>query len=168
MIFFFFSSRRRHTRFSRDWSSDVCSSDLVSLRLYLERELRDRLRGHRLIGELDLEGDLYDRVEGIVGEVAGSGYGHLDRLGKHYPAILAVYLVGQGVHNWQGLGGFWGNLSIDGFRQQVAGPQFESALRTLDLETFDALVEAERAHRYLARILIHGGIPDYSVPDLFR
>src|SRR5690606_40316869 len=28
--FFFFSSRRRHTRFSRDWSSDVCSSDLVS------------------------------------------------------------------------------------------------------------------------------------------
>src|SRR5690606_40390475 len=28
---FFFSSRRRHTRFSRDWSSDVCSSDLVEL-----------------------------------------------------------------------------------------------------------------------------------------
>src|SRR2546429_8443141 len=28
-IFFFFSSRRRHTRCSRDWSSDVCSSDLT-------------------------------------------------------------------------------------------------------------------------------------------
>src|SRR5205809_8012913 len=28
-MFFFFSSRRRHTRCSRDWSSDVCSSDLV-------------------------------------------------------------------------------------------------------------------------------------------
>src|SRR2546429_9047271 len=28
MCFFFFSSRRRHTRCSRDWSSDVCSSDL--------------------------------------------------------------------------------------------------------------------------------------------
>src|SRR5207253_7088908 len=26
--FFFFSSRRRHTRWPRDWSSDVCSSDL--------------------------------------------------------------------------------------------------------------------------------------------
>src|SRR5690606_39217187 len=26
-----FSSRRRHTRFSRDWSSDVCSSDLIVL-----------------------------------------------------------------------------------------------------------------------------------------
>src|SRR6266700_3791411 len=31
MFFFFFSSRRRHTRFSRDWSSDVCSSDLADL-----------------------------------------------------------------------------------------------------------------------------------------
>src|SRR2546421_1001254 len=28
-LFFFFSSRRRHTRFDRDWSSDVCSSDLI-------------------------------------------------------------------------------------------------------------------------------------------
>src|SRR2546429_7440508 len=28
-VFFFFSSRRRHTRCSRDWSSDVCSSDLL-------------------------------------------------------------------------------------------------------------------------------------------
>src|SRR2546429_4442868 len=27
-VVFFFSSRRRHTRCSRDWSSDVCSSDL--------------------------------------------------------------------------------------------------------------------------------------------
>src|SRR5690606_9126901 len=34
---FFFSSRRRHTRFSRDWSSDVCSSDLE----------RDLLRGRK-------------------------------------------------------------------------------------------------------------------------
>src|SRR2546422_6245383 len=30
-VFFFFSSRRRHTRCSRDWSSDVCSSDLASV-----------------------------------------------------------------------------------------------------------------------------------------
>src|SRR5215475_15806595 len=33
MFFFFFSSRRRHTRFSRDWSSDLCSSDLRRSRL---------------------------------------------------------------------------------------------------------------------------------------
>src|SRR5215213_7274746 len=29
MVFFFFSSRRRHTRLVSDWSSDVCSSDLI-------------------------------------------------------------------------------------------------------------------------------------------
>src|SRR5207253_6200181 len=29
-LFFFFSSRRRHTRWPRDWSSDVCSSDLAA------------------------------------------------------------------------------------------------------------------------------------------
>src|SRR6266853_4204702 len=31
-VFFFFSSRRRHTRFDCDWSSDVCSSDLAYAR----------------------------------------------------------------------------------------------------------------------------------------
>src|SRR6478736_7593272 len=30
-VYFFFSSRRRHTRFDCDWSSDVCSSDLIAL-----------------------------------------------------------------------------------------------------------------------------------------
>src|SRR5947209_11050713 len=29
LLYFFFSSRRRHTRYWRDWSSDVCSSDLA-------------------------------------------------------------------------------------------------------------------------------------------
>src|SRR5205807_3043045 len=38
LFFFFFSSRRRHTRLQGDWSSDVCSSDLVSA----EREERER------------------------------------------------------------------------------------------------------------------------------
>src|SRR5690606_40338707 len=50
---FFFSSRRRHTRFSRDWSSDVCSSDLKHI---FEMECRMagapelRWQGLRLFG----------------------------------------------------------------------------------------------------------------------
>src|SRR2546430_5286450 len=32
LVVFFFSSRRRHTRFDCDWSSDVCSSDLIPSR----------------------------------------------------------------------------------------------------------------------------------------
>src|SRR5207253_4989524 len=48
-FFFFFSSRRRHTRWPRDWSSDVCSSDLAApKRLDLLRDRHDRLRGLRL------------------------------------------------------------------------------------------------------------------------
>src|SRR2546427_5625733 len=36
VLFFFFSSRRRHTRFDCDWSSDVCSSDLPILQVRLD------------------------------------------------------------------------------------------------------------------------------------
>src|SRR6266498_4978303 len=43
-FFFFFSSRRRHTRCGRDWSSDVCSSDLNGCsggqRLYVQQGLQ--------------------------------------------------------------------------------------------------------------------------------
>src|SRR5215203_7232317 len=74
MIFFFFSSRRRHTRYWRDWSSDVCSSDLVlglddgvalpaGLRIGAEAAamLREGL-GHRGRGR--------DRVPGADGRAA--------------------------------------------------------------------------------------------------
>src|SRR6266542_5106286 len=37
-FFFFFSSRRRHTRCYRDWSSDVCSSDLCVTQLHYARQ----------------------------------------------------------------------------------------------------------------------------------
>src|SRR5205809_5158201 len=39
---FFFSSRRRHTRCSRDWSSDVCSSDLKSSQMTQNSNLNRR------------------------------------------------------------------------------------------------------------------------------
>src|SRR2546421_11662753 len=39
IFFFFFSSRRRHTRSDRDWSSDVCSSDLLDRRDDLEGKI---------------------------------------------------------------------------------------------------------------------------------
>src|SRR2546430_9466523 len=39
VAFFFFSSRRRHTRFDCDWSSDVCSSDLSFLMPFITKDL---------------------------------------------------------------------------------------------------------------------------------
>src|SRR5438270_13303591 len=58
MLNFFFSSRRRHTRFDCDWSSDVCSSDLSRL-----REERERLthRDQRVrVGQQELGQALAD------------------------------------------------------------------------------------------------------------
>src|SRR5947207_6225352 len=43
VLFFFFSSRRRHTRSLCDWSSDVCSSDLLLAFAYPDRIGHDQL-----------------------------------------------------------------------------------------------------------------------------
>src|SRR5947209_17879357 len=61
-IAFFFSSRRRHTRYWRDWSSDVCSSDLGGGELLLCRRAMDE--GHESVRELGVRRilDRGDRV----------------------------------------------------------------------------------------------------------
>src|SRR5690348_1717081 len=48
VLFFFFSSRRRHTRWTGDWSSDVCSSDLGLNRDALEVHVEARPAGHAM------------------------------------------------------------------------------------------------------------------------
>src|SRR5256885_13809739 len=67
---FFFSSRRRHTRLQGDWSSDVCSSDLVTI-------------GIRL-----LEGD-YRYINGLVRSVRQL---HRDRAYTLYHAEVVPWL----------------------------------------------------------------------------
>src|SRR3712207_8910249 len=55
-VIFFFSSRRRHTRYWRDWSSDVCSSDLVSKLMEgeVEKLIHMEARLHeRVVGQHD-------------------------------------------------------------------------------------------------------------------
>src|SRR5699024_11665675 len=49
---FFFSSRRRHTRSKRDWSSDVCSSDLFKFNLGLKENIDLRSTDHFLVSSL--------------------------------------------------------------------------------------------------------------------
>src|SRR3712207_7422259 len=49
-MYFFFSSRRRHTRYWRDWSSDVCSSDLRVYELFPRLADRKKISGTSLSG----------------------------------------------------------------------------------------------------------------------
>src|SRR3712207_4880344 len=56
IVTFFFSSRRRHARYWRDWSSDVCSSDLVVLEVHLQLVHALQVEGDATSGAVDLEG----------------------------------------------------------------------------------------------------------------
>src|SRR5690606_40931595 len=63
--FFFFSSRRRHTRFSRDWSSDVCSSDLDKRLNY------DPQRGDDISSLYQDDGYLFFNIDPVEVNVQG-------------------------------------------------------------------------------------------------
>src|SRR2546428_8957473 len=109
-LFIFFSSRRRHTRSDRDWSSDVCSSDLLAVKhaeLLAQdpagdqqrfddrgqvRMVRDQLANSRL--ELDrahhanLEAEIAQRATQIVLDVERLGLQKL-ATGQQHAALLA-------------------------------------------------------------------------------
>src|SRR5215213_11064257 len=86
-FFFFFSSRRRHTRLVSDWSSDVCSSDLLARRVAVvvkeslramarerfERSVRAKIEslGSELTS-IEYVADDDDAVEAALGRAAGS------------------------------------------------------------------------------------------------
>src|SRR5690606_40484502 len=61
---FFFSSRRRHTRFSRDWSSDVCSSDLPSGGICAETSTARKISADQWTANRLQRGDVPQRADG--------------------------------------------------------------------------------------------------------
>src|SRR5205814_6645044 len=64
-VFFFFSSRRRHTRCLSDWSSDVCSSDLkVSVECRVKFSVVAEQHADGFIGINDAEFEV--RAEGVM------------------------------------------------------------------------------------------------------
>ena len=81
------------------------------------------------------------------------------------PAILAAYLVNVGIEHYDG--SLWPHQPMRQMSGNDLGPAFERVLHTLDLETFDDLGD-DLGHRYLTRILGHGGIPKFSTRDFLR
>src|SRR6266496_4578810 len=76
ICFFFFSSRRRHTRSLRDWSSDVCSSDLGAGVYVVRWVSTSRLDGHVLRGsfQFGIAAVPAGQAEVAVGPTAGKGW----------------------------------------------------------------------------------------------
>src|SRR5690348_18339100 len=70
-MYFFFSSRRRHTRWTGDWSSDVCSSDLGVVNLLVS--LRDLVRRKRRAAARAVRDDLVDRKSVVSGKSVDLG-----------------------------------------------------------------------------------------------
>src|SRR5256885_9599748 len=78
IVFFFFSSRRRHTRLQGDWSSDVCSSDLSirwSMRMGIPWRVRWVSGGGRRVADdgVDQAAQAFDLGDDLV---AHAGVGH--------------------------------------------------------------------------------------------
>src|SRR6266496_4554950 len=71
-IFFFFSSRRRHTRSLRDWSSDVCSSDLDIWPVRAQRAQDVLHVAQRLTGLGSQVAGPDESAVGIEGDLAGN------------------------------------------------------------------------------------------------
>src|SRR5690606_39998494 len=78
--FFFFSSRRRHTRFSRDWSSDVCSSDLLGFSsVMMDGSLKEDVK---TIADFEYNLDVTRRVVELAHKVGVTVEGELGCLGS--------------------------------------------------------------------------------------
>src|SRR5206468_4675685 len=107
---FFFSSRRRHTRSDRDWSSDVCSSDLalfsgavgVGIGFGLQKIVSNLVSGIILLADKSIKpGDII---------TLGDNWGWVDTMGARYTSVVSPdgreYLipnedfVTQRVINW--------------------------------------------------------------------
>src|SRR3989475_4410385 len=95
-LFFFFSSRRRHTRFDCDWSSDVCSSDLFGGAVQRTQRRRPaaqdagderrQKRVHHLTREIVEKGDSTEKLD-----LPGEGRSEERRVGKECRSRWSPY-----------------------------------------------------------------------------
>lgn len=116
------------------------------------------LESRRLIAEVGLERTQTERWKKSLLQ-PGAGW--------RYPNLAAVVTVGVGVFAYHE-GDFWDAFpEIDQPRRQRWGERFEEFLRQHPtLEKFEFL-KTERAHRFVAPILGHGGVPCSCLEELF-
>src|SRR6266571_5072155 len=112
IFFFFFSSRRRHTRLTCDWSSDVCSSDLIYqvgqlAAMLLRGDITSPMRSRDVRG-LPCSDHLKEVIHRCLGS-RGRRYeaaGELIAALRHRPKELAVGRVATLAGKWLSIPGF--------------------------------------------------------------
>lgn len=121
----------------------------------VENELRAVLTGVDLVCEADPSAALLDEAE----QICRPAFLRCDynELADRAPATLVAYVAVRGAERCDGIR-VWPQLGVEQ-RSQEAGRAFLRALRRLGLPDFQDMVERENARRYVAPILIHGGIP---------
>ncbi len=138
----------------------------TSLHAFEQRLARD-ISNLVLLGELPLTPELVtDLADVIRGLVRQHGFAEATSiLTQRYPCTLAVYLVAHGIYRYRG-GNYWPELveviGTEAVREW--GAFFRTFLQQHGLPVFQDL----GGHANITPILIHGGIPDYSLPDFFQ
>src|SRR6266542_2061447 len=138
MCFFFFSSRRRHTRCYRDWSSDVCSSDLARRPAVIDVGFLQQLKARKI--------DVRPSVERFTPQ----GIVFADGREEEFDVVVAATGFTTGLARL---------LEVPGAVKENGRPQFRSGRPTphpglyfigFDETTRGVLFEANRDSRRLA------------------
>ncbi len=139
-----------------------------------EADLAPQVRQIELLGEITLSLAETQQLGGQLGRFIAARHhrGVLETreaINKTCPCAFAVLLVAQGVHDSNAENGFWPDLDhvlgqkLNTNWHRQFGLLFEEILQINNLSLFpDA-----GGYRYVSLILLHGGIPNYSLPDYF-
>src|SRR3989449_10827616 len=155
-LFFFFSSRRRHTRCSRDWSSDVCSSDLSTVESHAGEVWFGTLAGRRVVA---MQGRFH-RYEGYTLQQIALPVRVLRRLGA---GILVVSNACGGMHPLWSPGDLMliadhinllGDNPLVGPNDETLGPRFPDMSQPYD-ERLRAVARQVALHE---RIVLREGV----------
>lgn len=138
--------------------------------LALEQQLRRACSSVNLIAEIDLSPQLLEELRlGIKSLLRAHSFQAATAiLQKSYPAAFVCYLVAEGIYSYKD-GEYWGHiaqhLKLKGHEHlsQEWGSAFEAILTAWKKPLFEEL----QGHRYVSRILVHGGIPNFSLRDFF-
>lgn len=134
-----------------------------------EQRLKEQIAHVELIAEINITPDEVEQLrQCVTGFLTTRGaHSATQQLEQRYPAVLVMFLVTQGMYGYQD-GDYWSSVSsltqIDTNTANRWGRVFEDTLRAWQKPLFPHL----GGRRYVDRILLHGGIPDYCLPDFFE